>query len=292
MRASRSRSCSASSTFLARPAGVDTYTQGALVSCSLTLVTTSTLPLYVASRAAVARALELAPIVASRGTRSRLLVRMDRATRVQRRFLVALAAPVALVAVGSSLLVYAHARAADRAARQADATSFAAGTLDLVEGRDDGRLEALAKGRQLGFAADVRRSDEASAAREGEAVVARRRSRSRAVRALGSGVRERDLDVCCAPRGRVRRARRRAHRRGSCRATCSSRRAKSKRPASSTCFAGSRVYREANFQSVRRLIVRDRRARRRVSRVRRRARARHHRARRRRAQCARCSSRR
>jgi len=141
-------------TLLARPAGVDSYTQGALVVLHLTLVTTATLPLYVASRAAVAHALELAPNTAAREAVA-LLVRVNRATRVRRRFLVALAAPVALVAVGASLLVYAHARAADRAARLVDATSFASGTLDLVDGRDDGRIAALAKGRELGFSADV-----------------------------------------------------------------------------------------------------------------------------------------
>jgi signal transduction histidine kinase len=159
-----------SATLLARPEGVDTYTQGALILLNLTLVTTATLPLYVASRAAVAQALELAPNAAAREALA-LLVRMNRATRVRRRFLVALAAPVTLVAVGASLLVYAHARAADRAARQADATSFASGTLDLVEGRDDGRIAALAKGRELGFAADIKREGESFAAPEGESVV-------------------------------------------------------------------------------------------------------------------------
>ncbi len=159
-----------SATLLSRPAGVDTYTQGALILLHLTLVTTATLPLYVAARAAVAHALEYArPDVAREAVA--LLVRVKRATRVRRRFLVALAAPVALVAVGASLLVYAHARAADRAARQADATSFAAGTLDLVEGHDDGRLAALIKGHQLGFTADVRRGGDATTAPETEVVV-------------------------------------------------------------------------------------------------------------------------
>lgn len=140
-------------TLLDRPEGVDSYTQGALVVLYLTLVTTASLPLYVASRAAVSRALELAPIGVSRDAVA-LLVRMGRANRLRLRFLVALAAPVALVAVGASLLVYAHARAADLAARHADATAFAAGTLDLVEGRADGRLAALAAGRAMGFVAE------------------------------------------------------------------------------------------------------------------------------------------
>jgi signal transduction histidine kinase len=158
-------------TLLARPAGVDTYTQGALVLLDLTLVTTATLPLYVAARAAVARAFELVPNAAARDALA-LLVRLDRAKRVRRRFLVALAAPVALVAVGASLLVYAHARAADRAARQVDATSFAAGTLDLVDGRDDGRIATVAKGRALGFDADIQHGgDTATAAPEGEVIV-------------------------------------------------------------------------------------------------------------------------
>ena len=141
------------STILARPEGIEADTQLTLVLLHLTLVMTATLPLYVASRAAVAQALELAPATASADAVA-LLVRMGRAARVRRRFLVALAAPVALVAVGASLLVYAHAEAADTAARHADATSFAA-TLDLVEGRDDGRLASMAKGREYGFEADI-----------------------------------------------------------------------------------------------------------------------------------------
>ncbi len=143
-------------TLLARPDGVDTYTQGALVLLHLTLVSTATLPLYVASRAAIAQALELAPVGVSRDAVA-LLVRMGRAARVRRRFLVALAAPVALVAIGASLLVYAHARNADRVAKQADARAFASGTLDLVEGHEDGRAQALTKGRELGFFAQIRK---------------------------------------------------------------------------------------------------------------------------------------
>lgn len=147
-----------STTLLARPEGVDTYTQGALVLLYLTLVTTATLPLYVASRAAIAEALERAPVKVSREA-VMLLVKMGRAARVRSRFLVALAAPVALVAVGASLLVYAHVRASDRAARRLDATSFAAGTLDLVEGRADGRMSALSTGRELGFVAQIVKSE-------------------------------------------------------------------------------------------------------------------------------------
>ncbi len=146
-----------SATLLSPPEGVDSYTQVSLVLLHLTLVMTATLPLYVASRAAVAQALELAPVEAAREAVA-LLVRMGRARRVRRRFLVSLAAPVALVAVGASLLVYAHARAADRAARVADAKAFAA-TLNLVEGHDDGRIATLAKGRELGFSADIVKDD-------------------------------------------------------------------------------------------------------------------------------------
>jgi signal transduction histidine kinase len=147
-------------TLIARPEGVDSYTQGALVLLHLTLVSTATLPLYVAARAAVAQALELAPIAVSRDAVS-LLVRTGHATRLRARFLVALAAPVAFVAIGASLLVYAHARSADRAARRADATSFAAGTLDVVEGNMDGRIAAITKGRELGFVADIQKTAEA-----------------------------------------------------------------------------------------------------------------------------------
>jgi signal transduction histidine kinase len=142
-------------TLLTRPEGVDTYTQASLVVLYLPLVTTASLPLSVASRAAVARALELAPLAAARDAVA-ILARMGRANRLRLRFLVALAAPVALVAVGASLLVYAHARAADRAARRGDAAAFASGALDLVDGRADGRIQAVAAGRAAGFSADLR----------------------------------------------------------------------------------------------------------------------------------------
>jgi signal transduction histidine kinase len=145
-------------TLFARPAGVDSYTQGALVLLHLTLASTATLPLYVAARAAVAKALELAPVTVSRRAVG-LLVSSGHAARVRLRFLVALAAPVGLVAIGASLLVSAHARSTDRAARRADAESFAAGTLDLVEGRDDGRASAVSKGRELGLIAETTRHE-------------------------------------------------------------------------------------------------------------------------------------
>ncbi|HEY1954067.1 MAG TPA: histidine kinase dimerization/phospho-acceptor domain-containing protein [Polyangiaceae bacterium] len=147
-------------TMLERPEGVDAYTQGALVVLFMTLVTTSSLPLYVAARAAVARALELAPVGVSRDAVA-LLVRSGRASRLRLRFLVALAAPVALVAVGASLLVYAHAHAAELAARRADATAFASGTLDLVEGSAEGRPAAIAAGRALGYVAGSKDKDDA-----------------------------------------------------------------------------------------------------------------------------------
>ena len=155
-------------TLFARPPGVDSYTQAALVLLHLTLVSTATLPLYVAARDAVGEVLERAPVAVSREAVG-LLVRLKRATRLERRFLVALAAPVALVAVGASLLVYAHGRSADEEARRAEAQAFVAGTLDLVEGRTDGRLAAVSKGRELGF--DVLFARKAAASSEADSAV-------------------------------------------------------------------------------------------------------------------------
>ncbi len=148
----------------ARPDGLDTYTQGALAILHVTLVTIATLPLYVASRAAVARTLEQMPISVSREA-VLLLVHLRRNLRVRRRFLFALATPVALVSIGATLLVYAHASHAAAVASRSDAQGFASGVLELVDGQEAGRVAAMTAARELGLNAEVR-PGEAGAARE------------------------------------------------------------------------------------------------------------------------------
>jgi signal transduction histidine kinase len=67
------------------------------------------------------------------------------------RLLLAVAGPVAFVALGASLLVYAHARAQDLEAREDYARSLVKGTLELVSGDSSGRAEAMVAAADHGF---------------------------------------------------------------------------------------------------------------------------------------------
>lgn len=150
----------ASTTLLAgvRPKGNDLYIQGALVILTGAVVGTAALPIYVVTRSLVARALEAVPPAAADEVIA-LLARMpERLHRVRLRFLVAVAAPVAFVAVGASLLVYAHTRSFEMQSRMRDAQMLARGTLDVVAGRTDGRLDALRAARDLGYTVDIDRA--------------------------------------------------------------------------------------------------------------------------------------
>jgi len=133
-----------------RPQAIDTYTDLTLVLLLLTMVSTAALPAYVGMRASVARVLELAPpLVAHEALR-----KLGRGAlgRVRKRFVAAVAAPVAFVALAASLLVDAHARTYDRDARAADATDVARAVFEPVgEGDTRGRLEAIEAAAALGY---------------------------------------------------------------------------------------------------------------------------------------------
>ena len=151
-----------------RPETVDLRTQGALAFLFLTLVSTASLPLYGAARTAVARVLELVPADVARTAIA--AVRADRTgtQRVRRRFLAAVATPVALVGIGASLLVYAHVRNADEAAREADARGFAAGILDRVGTSTQGRAAAIERGRAHGLSVEIESEGRLSSAQDDE----------------------------------------------------------------------------------------------------------------------------
>jgi signal transduction histidine kinase len=138
-----------------RPPTNDLYTQVALVLLMLTMVSAGALPLYVLMRASVAHVLELAPVEASREAIA--LIEWTRRTlpRVRTRFLLAVTAPVAFVALGASLLVYAHARAFDTAAREQTAIGLARGVFEVVKGSSSGRDQAIAEAEAQGFASEV-----------------------------------------------------------------------------------------------------------------------------------------
>jgi signal transduction histidine kinase len=138
-----------------RPPTNDLYTQIALVFLTMTIVSAAALPLYIMLRGSVARVLELAP----RGAASAALAMLDvrRSSRVQNRLLAAVAGPVAFVALGASLLVYAHARAFDTAARESDAAELARGAFELVNGDGAGLKEAIDVAKQHGFRGTLER---------------------------------------------------------------------------------------------------------------------------------------
>lgn len=143
-----------------RPTVLDTYTDLTLVLLMLTMVSTAALPAYVTMRASIARVLELAsPYAAHEALRS-----LGRAAlgRVRKRFVASVAAPVAFVALGSSLLVDAHARTYDRDARVADAKEMAHAVFEPIEGAprakpgaadadSRGQDEAIEAAEALGF---------------------------------------------------------------------------------------------------------------------------------------------
>lgn len=144
-----------------RPQALDTYTDLALVLLMMTMVSTAALPAYVTMRASTARVLELAPPhVAHEALRS---LGRGALGRVRKRFVAAVAAPVAFVALGASLLVDAHSRTYDRDARVADSTDFARAVFEPVEGAPSspaargpegdvrGRAEAIEAAAALGF---------------------------------------------------------------------------------------------------------------------------------------------
>jgi signal transduction histidine kinase len=144
-----------------RPQALDTYTDLTLVLLMLTIVSTAALPAYVTMRASIARVLELAPPVAAHEA----LRRLGRGAlgRVRKRFVAAVAAPVAFVALGASLLVDAHARTFDRDSRVADATDVARAVFEPIENDGTnglrlltdadvrGRAEAIEAAAALGY---------------------------------------------------------------------------------------------------------------------------------------------
>jgi signal transduction histidine kinase len=139
-----------------RPQAVDTYTDLALVLLVLTMVSTAALPAYVTMRASVARVLETAPPLAT----YEALRALGRGAlgRVRSRLVAAVAAPVAFVALGASLLVDSHARAYDRDSRATDAVDIARAAFEPLPGESEppkGRTEAIEAAAQLGFRVQI-----------------------------------------------------------------------------------------------------------------------------------------
>jgi signal transduction histidine kinase len=135
-----------------RPSSNDLSTQGSLVLMALTFVSAASLPMYVMMRSSVARVLELAPIAASREALALTDLRSRKYAHVRQRFVAAVGAPVAFVALGAALLVQAHVRTFDAAAREDDAARVASAALDVVgESGGAGRTEAISAAMERGI---------------------------------------------------------------------------------------------------------------------------------------------
>lgn len=153
-----------------RPKANDLALQASLVVLYATIVSAGALPLYVRLRRSVSRVLELSPEVASQRAIRKLEATSRGPMRLQTRFLVAVAGPVAFVAFGASLLVYAHARAVEAEARARTATDVARGTFDVIGGTA-GREAAIRAAEARGYRAGSL-DDEGSASELGASVVA------------------------------------------------------------------------------------------------------------------------
>jgi signal transduction histidine kinase len=141
-----------------RPSTNDPHTQLALVLLTMTMVSAAALPLYIMLRTSVTHVLELAPQPAAAAALEMLDLR--RASRVRSRLLASVAGPVAFVALGASLLVYAHERTFDVVAREKDAAELARGVFEPLgpsadlEGRKEAAEEAKAHGFDVKFDRD------------------------------------------------------------------------------------------------------------------------------------------
>ncbi|MEO8876538.1 MAG: HAMP domain-containing sensor histidine kinase, partial [Polyangiaceae bacterium] len=138
-----------------RPKINDPVTEFSLILLVLTMVSAITLPLYVMLRANTARLLELAPASAARSAIELVEEQPHNVPRVRARFLAAVTAPVIFVALGASLLVYAHARVNDAALRRRTAADLASGVLDLVKGSSSGREEAIFEAEKFGYRSEI-----------------------------------------------------------------------------------------------------------------------------------------
>jgi signal transduction histidine kinase len=138
------------------------------------MVSTASLLAYVLMRVQVSQLLEVvSPKVAEEALR-----RLGRSVlgRLRKRYFAAVAAPVALVALGASLLANAHARAYDKEVRAKDSVDVAHAAFETLgtNSPDDiaGRAEAIEAAAALGFHIQfVPKSDPRDATEEGETQV-------------------------------------------------------------------------------------------------------------------------
>lgn len=139
-----------------RPTAITERTALSLAVLSAVFVATAALPVHVLIRASLLRVLELA----DPETMRELVTDAERrgaTRRVSWRMAVAVAAPVAFVALGSALIASAHLRRADQLQREETARALARATLELGPGvvASAGLDEAIARAAELGFRATI-----------------------------------------------------------------------------------------------------------------------------------------
>jgi signal transduction histidine kinase len=139
-----------------RPALLDLDTAVSLALFGIIVLAAAALPLHVAVRAAVARALELADPESMVGLLDRAEASGAARQRLLFRLLLASVPPVGFVAIGSALIAHAHVRKFDAQARLRTAEIAAHVALESSAGSgtiaEAGRAEASEAARALGFA--------------------------------------------------------------------------------------------------------------------------------------------
>jgi signal transduction histidine kinase len=154
-----------------RPATNDLWTQGEVMILAVTMASVAALPAYVATRALVARVVELVPAAISRDAIELLATRGSGVARLRHRLLAAVVAPVAFVALGASLLVHAHLRAFDASSREDEAAELARGVFGSVAADARGAKEAIEEARVRGFDVQLDRSSAPFEVSRGEGAV-------------------------------------------------------------------------------------------------------------------------
>jgi signal transduction histidine kinase len=163
-------SCMLLATTIFRPKLLDLTTGITLCLLGAVIVAAAALPLFGLLRSAFSQALELSPPdkmrdVVEDAERRGLIVE-----RVSRRMIAAVTMPVAFLSLGSALIVGAHLRRADERSREESARVLARAALEARPGTvaGAGLEEAIARGRELGFDARVRKYSEGYGVSRGE----------------------------------------------------------------------------------------------------------------------------
>lgn len=138
-----------------RPARLDVATATSVALLAAVIVASASLPLLMLLRTAFLRTLELADVTVMRVVVEQAEQRGLTHKRVARRLLIAVAAPVAMVAVGSALIASAHQRRADEREREETARALARAALEPGPGMPvaAGVEEAVLDAKNLGFSA-------------------------------------------------------------------------------------------------------------------------------------------